>query len=338
MNRRTALAVALLAIAVVAVLALKSGRKPVVVCDTSVRSVDTGATAADNLFARVRLSVAAAAERNDQAIRICEHDIDIVLAREFAEIRRKSDLAAEEVSTVSSCSTIIYRLAKEKLGSKSSTADYVDGEIHRRLQPVLDTCAREVDASLARYERSLEESTVTLAAELAQLNPSTPVATAEVVIDFRSTGDLDQALRNLGLEGGVVAVTVPFDVAAIMNMTIVRSLASRAATLAASIFAKPAATAAGSVVVAAADGPLPIGDVIAALGGVWTGYEIYSTRRQFERDLKASLANAIPEMQRDLQHRISERTRVLQSEHRNAQDHIRHDLTSGFASKELTND
>lgn len=328
MNSRTALAIVSLTIAAAALLLLKAGQKPVVVRQAPPRAIEPEAPSADALLGRVQLSMAAAADRNNQATRACEHDIDVVLAREFAEIRRRADLAAEEVSTLSSCSTIIYRLAKEKLGRESSTADYVEGELRRRLQPAVDTCAREVEATLDRYERSLGESTVTLAAELAQLNSSAPLEAADVVIDFRSTGDLDQSLRNLGLEGGVVAVMAPFEVAALMNTTIVRDLVSRIATLAASLFAKPAATAAGSAVVAAADGPFPVGDVIAVLGGLWTGYEVYAMRRQFEGDIKASLANSIPQMQRDLQHRISERRRVIQSEHRDAQDRIRRDLTS----------
>lgn len=100
------------------------------------------------------------------------------------------------------------------------------------------------------------------------------------------------------------------------------------ATLAASLFAKPAATAAGSAAVAAADGPLPIGDAFAIIGGLWTGYEIYATRAAFERELKASLANTLPQMKREVHHQVMDRMHSLQAGHQQAQDQIRNQLAA----------
>lgn len=319
-NRTTGILI-LLILAVVAASNLKSREQPVVV-----RHAPAGAS-----FDRVSLSVSAATARNEQAARSCENEINMILTREFPEIERSADRAAEEVSTLGSCSTIIYRLAKEQLGGTASTADYVEGEIRGRLQPSLDACGRELETALDHYERALRESTVTLATDLAQANPSGAGAPFDIDVDARTGGDLDQSLRSLGIGGGVLVISGGFDAVAIMNTSIVRNLIGKIAQLAASIFAKPAATAAGSAAVAIADGPLPIGDIIAVAGGVWTGYEVYATRRQFEREIKASLANALPEMKRSVHHQIMDRVRSLQSDYQRAQDRIRDQIVSNTA-------
>jgi hypothetical protein len=167
-----------------------------------------------------------------------------------------------------------------------------------------------------------------MAAELAQANPSGMGQPLSIQADVRTSGDLDATLRELGINGGVLAAASSFDVVAIMNTTIVRNLITKIAQLAASIFARPAATAAGSAAVAAADGPLPIGDALAIVGGLWTGYEVYANRRQFEQDIKASLTNALPEMKRSVHQQIMERIRTLQSDYQRAQDRIRNQLAT----------
>jgi hypothetical protein len=317
MSARTTAVLAVLFLAVLTVLGLKSQRQPVVV-----REVPAG------LYDRIQLSVSAATARNEQATRLCESEINTILAREFPEIERAADRAAEEVSTYSSCTTIIYRLAKEQLGWSASTADYVEGEVRSRLQPSLDTCGRELDAALGRCELALKESTVTLATELAQANPSAAGRPLAIEVDARTSGDLDATLRGLGIGGGVLTIAGTFDAVAIMNTSLVRGLVAKIAQLAASIFAKPAATAAGSAAVAAADGPLPVGDALAVVGGLWTAYEIYATRAQFEKEIRASLANALPEMKRSVHHQIMERIRSMQSDYQRAQDRIRNQLAA----------
>jgi hypothetical protein len=323
MNNRTFFVLVAAVLAVIGVGVLESQRQPVVI-----RPVPSDV--ASGMYDRIQLSVAAATARNDQAARVCESEINVVLSREFPEIERAANRAAKEVSTLGSCSTIIYRLAKEQLGWSSSTAAYVEGEIRGRLQPSLDTCGRELDVALDRYELALGESTVTLATELAQANGVTASRPVAIEVDVRSSGDLDATLRGLGISGGILSIAGTFDAVALMNTSIVRNLINKIAQLAASIFAKPAATAAGSAVVAAADGPLPIGDALAIVGGLWTGYEIYATRARFEQEIKASLTNALPEMKRSVHHQIMERIHSLKSDYQRAQDRIRNEMSANL--------
>jgi hypothetical protein len=119
-------------------------------------------------YDRIQISIAAANTRNAQALALCESDINTILAREFAELARKGDLAAAELAGYRSCCGIIFRLANDKVFGGSTASEYVDRELGGRLRPTLQACSRDLDKALAHFDRSLAESTVTLASELAQ--------------------------------------------------------------------------------------------------------------------------------------------------------------------------
>lgn len=325
MNRLTSRSVALLvaaAVAVAAIAALRSARTPVVPRPESAGGAAAGGRNA-GLYERIQISMAAATSRNEQALALCESDINAILGREFAEITHEGDKAAEEVTTYSSCCGIIYRLAKDKVFGGTNAADYVDAELGGRLRPTLHACARQLDTALARFDRSLAESTVTLAGELAQVGGSASNASLDVTVAVRPTDDLDATLRNLGFNAAAIGVGLTLDAWAILNTKIIQGLVTQAASMAASMFARPAAAAAAEMTIAVADGPLPIGDVIALVGGAWTAYDIYATRAEFERELKTTLANALPDMKRSVHDQLMTRIRGTLDAHRRVQDSIR---------------
>lgn len=311
MNRQTTIAfVAITAIVLVA--SLKAIKTPVPYRNQT-----------EGMYERIDLCMKAASNRNTQAAQLCENDINAVLRREFSEIDRGGKLAAAEVSTLSSCGTIITILAKEQLGGTARTTGFIEDQIQQRLEPALNRCGQELKAALDRYETSLRRSTVTLAVELVQTNPEGYAAAVPVTIEVTTAEDLDQAILNLGLSGSLLTAATVFDTVAILKTQLVQKLLRKLGLLAASAFAKPAAAAAGSVAAAAVDGPLPIGDLLAIAGGIWTGYEIYATRAGFERDVKNSIANALLDMKRDIHRQLMERISGLQANYQQAQDEIR---------------
>jgi len=284
----------------------------------------TASTKPDSrLYERIHISMAAATSRNDQAITLCESEINRVLAREFAEIGRKGDQAAAEVATYQSCCSIIYRLARDKVCGGTTASAYVDEKLGRRLRPALQTCSRELDSTLARFDRSLAESTVMFASELAELRDSTKSSPVTVSVEVQLDGDLDATLENLGFQATGISVGGVLDVWALMNSRFAQVLLGEAARMAAAMFARPAAAIAAEATVAAADGPLPFGDAIALVGGVWTAYDIYATRAAFERELKTTIANALPDMKRSVHDQVMTRIRGTLDAHRRVQDSIR---------------
>jgi len=320
-------------LAVAAITALHGGRTPVLPRHAqSETPADPSGAASHNaaLFERIQLSMAAANNRNEQAIALCESDINRVLEREFAEINRKGDQAVAEVATYSSCCGIIYRLAKDEVFGGGRAADYVDTELGSRLRPALRTCARELDTSLTRFDRSLAESTVTLASELAQVRDAGNGSPLDVSVDVRPNDDLDTTLQNLGFNAAAISVDGMLDVWALLNSRLAQGLLTKATSTAATMFARPAAAAAAEMTVAVADGPLPIGDMIALVGGAWTAYDVYATRAAFEQELKTTLANALPEMKRSVHDQVMTRIRGTLDAHRRVQDSIRTASTNGI--------
>jgi hypothetical protein len=134
---------------------------------------------------------------------------------------------------------------------------------------------------------------------------------------------VDAALRNLGYRATGLGVGITLDVWALLNSRLAQALVTKATGTAATMFARPAAAAAAELTAAAADGPLPIGDAIAVIGGLWTLYDIHATRAEFERELKAAIANAIPDMKRSVHDQIMSRVRGTIDAHRRVQDSIR---------------
>lgn len=338
MNPTSRSAVALVVaslVAVATIAALRTNHTPVIP-----RHIPSGTTTGPSaaaghnaaMYERIQISMAAATTRNEQAIALCESDINRVLEREFAEIDRKGDQAIAEVATYSSCCGIIYRLAKDKVFGGGRAADYVDSELGNRLRPALRTCARELDTSLARFDRSLAESTVTLASELAQVRTAVNGSPLEVAVDVGPSDDLDATLRNLGFDAAAISVGGMLDVWALLNSRLAQGLLTKATSTAAAMFARPAAAAAAEMTVAVADGPLPIGDMIALVGGAWTAYDVYATRAAFEQELKTTLANALPEMKRSVHDQVMTRIRSTLDSHRRVQDSIRTASTNGISN------
>jgi hypothetical protein len=277
----------------------------------------------EKLAHMIQISVDAAGSKNQQAVRLCETDINTILAQQFPEISRQGQIAAADIATYNSCCKLIYSLARDKIKGSSTTAQYVDERVQAHLGTPLRKLSSDLEAAISRFELSLKENTVGLARDLAQMNPQNAARTISLPVDVKSNTDVNQALKNLGLGGVTVGVMIPLDVWAVMSTKLVKSLVTKVATLAARMFARPAAAAAAEVTIAAADGPLPIGDIIAVIGGILTTYDVYSTQKQFEREMKQSMENMMPEVRRDLQKQILDHVHAILKDHQRLQDEIR---------------
>lgn len=277
----------------------------------------------ERLAYMIQLSVDAAGARNQQAVRLCETELNTILAQQLPEVQRQGQAAAEDLATYQSCGKIIYSLARDKLKGSDVTGQYVGERMQAHLRNPLKKLSSDLEAAVGRFELSLRESTVGLARDLAQLTPCGMPRDVSLPADLKPNADADQALANLGVNGVVFGASLSFDVWAVLSTRVVKSLTSSAAAAAARMFARPAATAAAEVTVALADGPLPVGDIIAAIGGLWTAYDVYATRKQFEREMMRAIDNMMPNVRRDIQRRALEHVRAILKEHQRMQDAIR---------------
>src|SRR2546430_15882204 len=67
----------------------------------------------EKLASLIQVSVAAAGAKNEQALRLCETEINTILAQQFPELIRQGQIAAADISSYGSCCKIIYFLARD---------------------------------------------------------------------------------------------------------------------------------------------------------------------------------------------------------------------------------
>ncbi|MGO9203789.1 MAG: hypothetical protein ACLQM8_24985 [Limisphaerales bacterium] len=273
----------------------------------------------------IQINVAAAGAKNQQAVGLCDAWINTILAQQFQEVARKGHKAAEDVASYGSCCTIIYLLARDKVTGSSRTGPFVDGRLHASMDEPLRTLSGDIEVAIGQFEQSLKESTVCLAHDLAQINPTNTARTISLPVDSKT--DVSQALKNLGFNGITIGVSIPLDVWFILRGKIVESLVPKVAAITARLFGKTVAKAVVSVGLS----EIPVADVISVIGGIWTAYDVYSTQQQFEREMKASLDNMMPQMRRDIQKQVMDRVHSLLKEHERVQDEIRQRSVQEFA-------
>lgn len=99
------------------------------------------------------------------------------------------------------------------------------------------------------------------------------------------------ALRGMPLKAGLVAAEVAIEAACIKTtVSAVRNLALR-------FGGKAIAKGAASAVAPAADGPLPIGDIIAVGGALWTAWDIYDLVDVLPKEIENSLKGTVDSLQ-----------------------------------------
>ena len=278
----------------------------------------------EKLAHMIQTSVDAAGSKNQQAVRVCEAEINTILAQHFPEVARQGQKTAKDIATYGSCCKIVYSLAKDKIKGSNTTGQYLDTRMQAHLDRPLRKLSGDLETAIGRFELSLRENTVGLARDLAQMNPHNPARTISLPLELQSNTDIDKAIKNLGISGVTIGASIPWDVWFVLNTQLVKPLASKAATTAALLFATDAVEAATEAAIAA-EGPETffIADIIAFGGALWTLHDISSTRKKFEREMKRSLDNIMPDVRRDIQKQGLDDVHAMLKEHQRLQDEIR---------------
>jgi hypothetical protein len=303
--------------------------KPVVRRHEATPSSHASALDEAGRYEKIEICANAATARNSQAIDLCSKEIELILSRSFDEIRRQGHRAAGDLSEFGVCCRLVAALAKDKIRGTNSAAAALEGRLEKRLDPPMQECASELEAALARLDLALNTSTVTLAKDVAPGASDGMWHDSPIEFNVDTTDDIRRALENLGFKGTQFSIAVPLDVLGLLQTVAVQRLTQGALSLASGAFARPVATAAASATCVVADGPLPIGDMIAIGGAAYTAYDIRCTCRRFRSDLETSVDNAIPDMQRNVHSQVMERLNSLLEAHQLMQDDIRnHALTA----------
>lgn len=304
---------ALLAIAAIAVIKLqKSGVEPRVPPETP--KIDYGPL--------IKTHADQASRRNVNAIQSFELQIDRILKAHETKLTKAADAAAKEGADYQSCCAIIYYLAWDKVRGTSKTEEYLDSEINPTIEPAVAALAADVNRAVDTLEADLRRSTLVLAKDLAALGPPERQRLIEVDIEGLNEADFDQSLRNLGFNAAGIGVALTFDAVAISQSRIGKLIWAKIKSIALRMFGKQVAKVAGSAAVAAADGPLPIGDILAVVGLILTGRDVYASQKEFEKDLRTSLSNLLLEANHDIHKQAVDYANSMLKEHQDFQDDI----------------
>jgi hypothetical protein len=261
-----------------------------------------------------------AARRDRDALSAFRMDVDRIMAEHTDKLRRAARRAANVASDYGSCCKLVSYLAWDKVRGGDKTEAYLNRVVKPFVAPAVGEMSKEMDAAMAGLEHDLRASTVRMARDLAAVAPGEYGRDLVAGVETIGRPDARQALRNLGLDSAGVGVSAGFDVVALCGSQLTRGLWRKIALLAGRMFGKPVATTAASMTAAVADGPLPIGDVLAIGGMAWTAYDIHSTRQGFGKEMSISLRNLVEETATDVHKQSIRHATAMVKRYREFQD------------------
>ena len=263
-----------------------------------------------------------ASRHNINALQSFELDINRIIKQHEHKLREAATNAAKEAADYKSCSAIVYYLAWDKVKKDNQTDSYLDSEIKPITEPAITAFAQDINRAVGDLDSDLKRSTLILAKDLAALGPNerrVPVAVDSEDLDYV---DFDTSLRNLGFNAAGVGVAAVFDAVAVSKTKVTGLIWKKIAAIASRMFGKQVAKVGGSLALAGADGPLPTCDIIALGGLVWTGYDIYKGKKEFQRDLNVSLNNMLSDANANIHKQAVKHSKAMLKSYQEMQDTI----------------
>ena len=238
---------------------------------------------------------------------------------EFNQAKNAIPRVVDDLSGFSACVKLSYKAAKDKL---KDTHDFEDAYMEVIDGPIVQPCLRAnrvASEMLQNLNQQLKERYARYAMDLAAVCRESdekteipPQDLSRLLTCIQTTAASSQKLQQVKLFAAVgVAVEAIF----------FRQTCSAIVKL----FAKPVAKICGSLgvggICAAADGPIPVGDIIGgvlAVGGLaWTAYDVYDVTCVMPGELRSELSNGIDETRTKLLEESRAKVRELVSIYQN---------------------
>ena len=185
-------------------------------------------------------------------------------------------------------------------------------------KPFMQPCARAGQSLVADYETFAARMAAEDAAFREELASAHGLLPKDVRVDFpietlrTQMAQTYGALRGMPLKAGLVAAEVAIEAAT--ARTTVRAIRNLAVRLGGKAIAKGAASA----VAPAADGPLPIGDILAIGGALWTAWDIYDLVDVLPKEIENSLKGTVDSLQAQTVEAVSNAAKQTRAAHEQA--------------------
>ncbi len=229
--------------------------------------------------------------RNTNALESFELEINRVITSHKPHLMIAADKAAKKAAEFESSLTLVSYLAWDKINNTSKAEEHLNLTINPIIKPAVDMLSSNINTAIDIFQSDLRHSTLLLAKDLDGLDLPEKSQLIQVEIQNISQAEFEQSLSNLGFN--VAGIGVAFSYNAVSLPRIDKLIRKKAKSIALRLFGRQVIKIAASAAIAIADGPLPIGDILAIIGFGWTVYDIYQSKKEFEAELRTSISNLL---------------------------------------------
>lgn len=208
--------------------------------------------------------------------------LDSKYAMRFSLAAYEASASAAEYQSILK---LIGKLAWDKVKGTNEGERHLKSKIEPSISRVMSEFNLKLISETAKFDNDLQKVAVQQAANLAAIGPGNPHPPARVVSQQATAPEFQTLLKNLGWAATGFGTFRVADIANGLNPNMLRSIAKPVHATALRMFAKQIARGAGLPLVASATGPIPIGAILAALGALYSVYDIYQLQADFERDV-----------------------------------------------------
>lgn len=245
-----------------------------------------------------------------------------------ADFQRALDNVADTAARFGefgTCGSLICAMARDKMKHTAATQELLVGILGDGIIAPCRIGGGKATEALSNHLHRLRENDNRFRAELALELDDPPGGVDDPAAWKKFQSDLGNVASqavSLSLETGGAAVS------AIIEAAVIRQTAAAIARLAAPVVAKMI----GSAVAPAADGPLPVGDVIAVLGFAWSVYDIHRVTEVLPPRLEEALRTAITDCRDNLKEELFKAGDEARRKSDRAAEKIVNDILQGGVS------
>ncbi|MGN0879214.1 MAG: hypothetical protein ACI4WT_07145 [Oligosphaeraceae bacterium] len=275
----------------------------------------------ERLQQMVREQVKAAERRDAQTGQDTLRQSEAAIDRHFNEARGNVEMVVDHFTSFKVCTKLSWKLAKDKICDDSH-------EVQDAIQPIVEPnisrpCMAgygEASHQLRLCQQKLQASGNQLSSDLIQ---QVGAMQGDDSLDSKALGDF---YDNLEKVNSVVmkqaTTTMGLAVGTAIDVACIQGTIATIKVVVGWIAGRMVSSAGTATVMAAADGPLPIGDIVAAgflvASTAWAGYDLYQVTYKLPEQMRTELISTIEgarrEAKEELRRKVGEMQRQQQQQ------------------------
>ncbi len=299
--------------------AILSGLCALVVVQSTAVSDIREPTAIPSPSAEFVLQAASQQDETDMKLFIAELEHDLGIHQR--EVERAIESSLDEATDITSCGRLVGYLTYDLISNSHSTEDYLRGETNDALDPAIERLATVGRSASHRLLHRLETTSTQTAFDLCAKAPTVLVPHVGDPSKDLTHAECGALLRQFGFGATVLVpagILDAFMIRGILRRQFSEFAVQAGARSASKILAVPVARTSASALAAAADGPLPIGDIFALGCSLWTIHDIACLRSELRDHLRIALLRASDQSRIDIHSQALSMARNAASRHAHA--------------------